>query len=74
MEYLGLLFEVVFFFVGLYVYLLSRGMIKVSDPELAKQFERAKKKFGWGIRLLSLALMAIMLLNIFLHIQALWSR
>mgnify|MGYP001552515486 CR=1 FL=1 len=71
MEYLGLIFEIVFFFIALYVYMLARGMVKVTDPALARQFDQMKKRFGPFIRILALALMAVMLLNIILHIKAL---
>lgn len=72
MEYLGLLFEFIFFFIGLYVYMISRGMVKVEDESLTKQFAALKEKHGRLLRVLSLALCAVMFLNIILHINELW--
>lgn len=72
-EYVGLFFEVLFFLIGLYVYMLSRGLVKVQDPSLAKQFHSLKKRYGVLIRIISLALTAVMFMNIVLHIKALWA-
>lgn len=72
MEFVGLLFEVIFFGIGLYVYLIARGLIKVEDPSLKKQFDDLRKKYGTLIRILALALCAVMFLNIIFHIRMLW--
>ncbi len=73
MEYLGLAFEIIFFGIGLYVYMIARGLVKVEDPSLKKQFDLLKERYGTLIRILALALCAVMFLNIVLHIQALWN-
>ncbi len=71
MEYLGLLVELLFFALGLYVYLLVRGFIRPKTEEKRKAIDAFRKKNGWWLRVLSLALMAVMGLNIFLHIASL---
>ena len=71
MEYLGLLFEFLFLGIGIYLYLFSRGFFKVKDPALQEKAEEFRKKNGTILRLLGLALAAIMLMNIILHLSAL---
>jgi hypothetical protein len=68
MDIIGLFVELLLFGIGLYLYLFSRGRVKVD----AKYKDRAeafrKSNQGW-MRILSLGLMAIMLVNIILHIM-----
>jgi len=71
MEYVGLFFEIVFFGIGLYLYLFARGKFSVKNPEMKKRMEAFRQKNSGWMRLLGLALMAIMLVNIALHIQQL---
>ena len=71
MEYLGLLVEMGFFALGLYLYLLVRGFIRPKTEEKRKAIDAFRKKNGWWLRVLSIALMAVMGLNIFLHIISL---
>lgn len=72
MEYLGLLFELLFFGAGLYLYLFSRGGLNSSNPDAQKKAEAFREKNALWMRLLGLALMAIMGLNLVLHIRELW--
>lgn len=69
MEYLGLVFEILFFLLGLYLYLFARGLVSTGNPELRKKAEAFRDSNSWWIRLLGLALIAIMGLNIFLHLR-----
>jgi len=69
MDILGLLLEFVFLAFAVYLYLFSRGMIQVSDPERSKKAEAFREKNGGWLRILSLALAAVMFLNVMLHIQ-----
>lgn len=69
MEFLGLILEVLFLGIGVYIYLFSRGFFKSKDPEVEKKAEAFRKKNGWWLRLLALALVAVMLLNLIFHIQ-----
>lgn len=73
MEFLGLLFELVLFALGVYLYLFARGIIKVQDPERREQAESFRKENATWMRLLGLALAAIMFLDLVLHIIQLLS-
>jgi hypothetical protein len=61
--YLGLFFEILFLLAGIYLYLFSRGLIKTKQ---GGSFLNENKNL---IRYGSLALIAIMLINISLHIR-----
>ena len=67
MEYIGLLFEIAFLLLGIFVYRLSTGKMKVSDAQ-RPMMERFIKENGNIMRILSLALMAIMSIELALHI------
>jgi hypothetical protein len=66
MEYIGLLFEILFLLLGIFVYRLSTGKLKVNEAQ-RPAMERFIKENGRIMRLLSLALMAIMAVEIALH-------
>jgi len=72
MEYIGLLFEVLLFALGTYVYLFSRGFVKSGDPVKQQKAEAFRRSNGWWLRIAGLALMAIMGANIVLHIMQLF--
>jgi len=72
-EYLGLVVELLFFGLGLYLYLLVRGFIRPGSEEQRQQLDTFRKKNGWWLRILSLALMAVMAANIYLHLMDLMS-
>ncbi len=71
MEYLGLLVEILFFAMGLYLYLLVRGFIRPKDEQKRKAIDDFRRKNGWWIRILAIALMAVMAANIYLHLVGL---
>ena len=73
MEYTGLIFELVFLFAGIYLYLFSIGKVSTLDPERKKSSEEFRQKNQGWLRIVSLALVAIMLVNVVLHIQHLLS-
>jgi hypothetical protein len=73
MEYIGLLFEIAFLLLSIFVYRLSTGKMKVSDAQ-RPMMERFIKENGRIMRILSLALMAIMSLEITLHIFQLFKK
>jgi hypothetical protein len=73
MEYIGLLFEIAFLLLGIFVYRLSTGKMKVSESQ-RPMMERFIKENGSIMRILSLALMAIMSLEIALHIFQLFKK
>lgn len=74
MEYLGLVFEVVLFALGVYVYLFSRGFVRAPDPAIQERAEAFRRSNGWWMRIAGLALMAIMGANIVLHIMDMMKR
>ena len=69
METLGLVFELVFLGIGIYLYLFSRGFFSTKDADLQSKAEAFREENGWWLRLASLALVAIMAVNILLHIR-----
>ena len=69
MEYTGLIFELIFLFAGIYLYLFSIGKVSTSDPERKKASEEFRNKNSGWLRIVSLALVAIMLVNVVLHIK-----
>lgn len=71
MEYIGLILEIVFLLFGVYVYLFAIGKTKAKDAASQQRAEAFRKSNGWWLRLASLALVAIMLINIIVHIQQL---
>jgi hypothetical protein len=69
MEYTGLIFEFIFLIMGIYLYLFAIGKVSPSDPKVKERgeaFREANK--GW-MRIGALALIAIMTINIILHIK-----
>lgn len=71
-EYIGLLFEIVFLLIGVYVYLFFIGKVQAKDPKARAKGEAFRQKNGW-MRYAALALVAIMLVNVYLHITQLFS-
>jgi len=66
-DYLGLIFELLFLLAGIYIYLLARGAIKGGiQTEFVKQNRNI-------LRVLSIALIAIMSINVILHLSQLVS-
>lgn len=66
----GLIINFAFFAIGLYLYLFARGLIKFGKPEARARAEDFRKENATWMRLLGLALAAIMGVNLFLDIQA----
>lgn len=71
MEYLGLLLEFGFLAMGIYIYLFAIGRMKAATPQAQKRAEDFRRRNSWWLRLASLALIAIVLVNIVLHIMQL---
>lgn len=74
MEYIGLIFEIIFLILGIYLYLFSRGQLKSKDPNMQAKAEAFRQKNATWLRLFALAIMAIMALNIVVHISQLLSN
>ena len=69
MDYLGLLFELIFLAIGLYMYLFAIGKIRSKNPDMQKKADEFRQKNKTWMRLLGLALTAIMVVNIILHLM-----
>ncbi|RMG82240.1 MAG: hypothetical protein D6714_11675 [Bacteroidetes bacterium] len=72
MEYTGLFFELLFLMLGVYLYFFSIGKIRSKDPEKQKKAEAFRRENAGWLKILALALTAIMLVNFVLHLKALW--
>lgn len=69
MGYAGLVIELLFLAFGIYIYLLSRGFVKFGNAETRKRTEEFLTNNASWMRLLALALIAVMSLNVFLHLR-----
>ncbi len=67
MEYIGLLFEFVFLAIGFFSYRFATGKMRFS-PSTKPMADQFRKENGTWMRLLGLALTAIMSVEIVLHI------
>jgi hypothetical protein len=65
MDKLGLITEFLFLGLGIYVYLFATGLILLKNP----QAQKFRDENATLLRYISLALMAIMLVNIALHFK-----
>jgi hypothetical protein len=72
-EYIGLVFEIIFLMLGIWVYRFSTGKIKfhATQQPLIERFRLENK--GW-MRITSLLLTAIMSVEIALHLIQIFSR
>ena len=73
MEFIGLLFEILFLLLGIFVYRLSTGKMNVHEMQ-RPAMERFIKENGNIMRLLSLALIAIMTVEVLLHIFQMFKK
>ncbi len=73
MEYIGLLFEGIFLAIGFFSYRFATGKMRFSESQgpAAEQFR--KENGGW-MRILGLALTAIMSVEVTLHIVQLFKK
>ena len=71
MEYLGLVLEFIFLAFGLGVYLFAKGWFTPKDILKAKNANEIRKNNGNWMRIVGLALAAIMTVNIIIHLQQL---
>lgn len=72
MDVFGLVVEVLLLALGVYLYLFARGVVRVKRPDLAERAEAFREQNATWMRLLGLALAAIMLLNVVLHLSEWW--
>lgn len=73
MEFLGLFFELIFLAMGIYIYLFAIGRVEAKGKEARERAEAFRRKNGWWLRLLSLLLIAITIVNIFFHFRDLFA-
>lgn len=69
MEIASLIIEVLLFGLGLYLYLYARGVVRAKDADAQKKMDAFRSANGTWMRYGGLALMAIMLVNIVLHVR-----
>lgn len=69
MEYLGFLVELLLFALGVYLYLFATGRVRVRNPTAQARAEEFRRGNAGWMRLLGLALAAIMLVNLIVHIM-----
>lgn len=72
MEYIGFLFELLLLGLGVYLYLFAIGRLRSKDETAQKNAEAFRAKNAWWLRIGSLALIAIMLINLILHVMAIF--
>mgnify|MGYP005666918955 CR=1 FL=1 len=65
----GLVFELIFLAMGIGLYLFATGRLNPSDPKSLAWAKDFRQKNGWWLRVGALALTAIMLVNLYLHLQ-----
>ncbi|MBB4077757.1 hypothetical protein GGR28_000358 [Lewinella aquimaris] len=68
---IGLVIELLFLALGVYLYLFARGAVKVGKPDTRSRAEEFRRDNATWMRLLGLALAAVMLLNVILHVREL---
>lgn len=64
-QIIGLITQLLFLALGVYVYLFSRGMVRFGDEKARERAETFRKENATWMRYLGLALAAIMLANIY---------
>lgn len=72
MDYLGLIVELLLLILGVRLYLFMAGHITVKDGPNKRKAEEFRASNGW-LRYAALALSAIMLVNVYLHLQSLFT-
>ena len=71
MDYLGLLIELLFLAMGVYIYLFSIGRLRSGDEQVQKRADEFRRRNGGWMRIGALLLIAMMAVNITLHIMQL---
>lgn len=72
MKWIGLIVELLLLLVGLYLYLFAIGATRIKSPKHAAKAEAFRKDNSRWLRILALALMAIMFFNVALSLSALF--
>lgn len=66
---LSLIIQIVFLAIGLYLYLFARGLVSFGKPEARARAEEFRKDNATWMRLLGLALAAVMALNVVFQVK-----
>lgn len=69
MDIAGLIFEFFFLGVGILTYAFARGFLTPPNKDIQKSAEEFRQRNGGWLRLLGIAIIAIMTLNIALHLK-----
>lgn len=69
MELITFIYEFSLLAIGVYMYLFAIGKIQSKDPAMQKKANDFRAKNGTWMRILGLALMAMMTVNLFLHLM-----
>ena len=69
MEFTGLIIEILLFGVALYLYLFSIGKVSSGRDDMQQKANEFRRENAGWLRIFSLGLMAIMLVNIAIHIM-----
>ena len=73
MTYLGLLFEIIILIAAVYGYLFTRGRFSSKDPEVRKKADAFREQNGWWMRIGCLLIIALMSVEIVLHLRDVFS-
>ena len=65
----GLIIEILLLALGLYLYLFARGIISFGNAESKARAEAFRKDNSTWMRLMGLALAAVMAMNVFFHVR-----
>lgn len=65
----SLIIQAIFFALGVYIYLFSRGFIKFGDEAIRKRSEEFRSENATWMRIAGLALAAVMGVNIILQVM-----
>ncbi|PPK84229.1 hypothetical protein CLV84_3998 [Neolewinella xylanilytica] len=68
---IGLLIELALFACGAYLYLYARGIVRPGTGEARQRAETFRRDNATWMRFLGLALAALMLVNVVLHLREL---
>ena len=73
MELLGLFFEIIFWLFGVFMYFLAIGKVPIS-PRYTEVYQNFQKMNGTWLRYVALLLIAMMTVNIGLHLTTLFRQ
>lgn len=71
MEIVSFIFEIIFLGIGIIAYRFSTGKIKAKTPESQANLENFRKENKGWLRIVSLLLIAIMCIELALHVMQL---